>query len=344
MSFASVAKELGVSAPKVLPHQQSFALCFVINKKFLTPFKVLAYSMVATGTFTNFPIILISDDAEVFEDEFVKRVADVQRLVTADDKGKFQKIMAEKVKDVYRLEWIAKYTFLKWLMYDRFDFRTLVYIDSDMVFVSKGTGLLEKQAKADLICCPMFPLQDTLDREMSDTRLNDVAVPYPLEPSGRYRFLYSFLNRKQSLKTARVNSGIQVINERLLQPSFRDALLDIAAAKPHPNEQSVITTFFKKNPDYTLEFASPAYNFKTQFIDRMPLVQGLDMMKHVVNLHYIGGRKPWMKEPTLQSGLTQTIWWKYASEVSKKRSLFALNRGDLEVAAGESEPADDKDD
>ena len=73
-------------------------------------------------------------------------------------------------------------------------------------------------------------------------------------------------------ETARVNSGIQIINEKLLNPEFRDALLGMAAAKPYPNEQSVITAFFKKHQEYALEFASPAYNFKTQYIDRMPRV------------------------------------------------------------------------
>jgi lipopolysaccharide biosynthesis glycosyltransferase len=300
--------------------------------------------MIATGTFPNLPILMISDDAEVFEDEFIKQVVDVKRLVTAGDKEDFRRVMADKVKDVYRLDWIAKYTFLKWLMYDNFGFRTLVYIDSDMVFTSKGGSFLDKHKGVDFVCCPMFPLKEPLEAEFQDGRLRDINVPYPVEPSDYYRFLYSFIHRKQSLSTARINSGIQVIGERLLTSTFRSALLELAASKPYPNEQSVMTAFFKKNRTYTTEFASPVYNFKSSFLDRMPVVQGMDILKHVVNLHYIGARKPWMKPPAAPSGLAHMIWWKYAVEVSKRRALFGLKKGDLDIPTGEDEAPDDKDD
>ena len=119
-------------------------------------------------------------------------------------------------------------------------------------------------------------LKEPLEAEFKDGRLRDINVPYPVEPSDYYRFLYSFIHRKQSIGTARINSGIQVIGERLLTSTFRSALLELAASKPYPNEQSVMTAFFKKHRNYTTEFASPVYNFKSSFLDRMPVVQGME--------------------------------------------------------------------
>jgi len=204
----------------------------------------------------------------------------------------------------------------------------LVYIDSDMVFTANAHGFVERAAKADFVSCPMFPLKDPLDEILLDQTLDKVDAPYAF--GARYpNFLHRFIRADYRISNARVNSGIQVVGERLLTSEFRDSLLDLAAAKPYPNEQSVITDFFKKNRDYTISFASPIYNFKSAFLDRLSIVQAMSALPSIVNLHYIGAAKPWLKAPTAKTGISHIIWWKYALEVSRNRKLFAVPKTEL---------------
>jgi lipopolysaccharide biosynthesis glycosyltransferase len=335
MTLIPIAEALELREPQLDHPNFTGALCFVLNAKYLTPFKVLCHSMIATSSFVDRPILIISDEAEVFEDPFVKRVADIKRMVTAEDKAAFQAVLATKVKDTYRLEWIAKYTFLKWLMYDDYGIDSMLYIDTDMVLTRNLHDFLDDAEGSDFICCPMFPLTEAMDQIMEDERLDEIAVPFATKD--RYaRFVYSFVTGQYDTGNSRVNSGIQYVGPNLLTSDFRDKLIDLASAKPYPNEQSVLTDYFRKNPERTLTFVSPSYNFKTAFLDRVGINQGLTMLPLITNLHYIGAAKPWLKLPQPKTGISHLLWWKVAYEVARRSGTYHVPKTDWA-------PADDYD-
>lgn len=330
MALSDVANEIIGQARARQTRRQRTALAFVLSKNYLMPFKVLAYSLVQSNSFVDCPIVIISDESVVFQDRFVRRICDVKKLVTEEQKQSFRSILSSKVRENYKLEWIAKYTFLKWLMYDDLGFDRLIYIDTDMIFTSCGEELLSYADGADFVCCPMFPLKQALEEEMANPDQAPAAVSaYPLNDDRYLAFLLAFMQRRFSIENARVNSGIQIVNSALLKKSFREKLVEIASSKAYPNEQSVLSDVFKRHDEWRIAFAPPQYNFKTSYIDRLTVTQTIHLMPQVKNLHYIGAAKPWLRPANDNTRITHLIWWKYAAEMYGYRKLFAMERGGI---------------
>lgn len=320
MSIDSLARHGFVDrvARGVAPASQapSAALVFVFDSGFSTPFKVLLYSMAKLGTCTTLPIIVITQDEAVAQDPVVKAAADQILMLGAAEIEQFKVISGRRVPDRYKLDWIAKYTFLKWSIFDDFGFDQLLFIDADIVCLNPVEELLSSDLPGDMLGCPRF--MDGVVKDESGNRLSDETI---------LRNLRRMIRGKFDASHTRLNSGVMLLRKRLLNKAFREELLQFAATRDYVNEQSYLTAFFADRPDYSLSFVSSRYNFGAGALADLPMVLELQILKDIVFLHFPGPRKPWRMETTLDtSRFSHIIWRRMYNEALTGTGLFGARK------------------
>jgi lipopolysaccharide biosynthesis glycosyltransferase len=293
------------------PHP-STALIFVFDSEFIKPFKVLLYSMAKLGTLVGLPIIVLTQDPAVAEDPVVKAAADDIRMLGQAEIEQFKVISGRRVPDRYKLDWIAKYTFLKWSIFDDFGYDQLLFIDADIICLNPVEDLLSSDLPGDMLGGPRF--METLLQDDAGNRLADDAI---------FRNLRRMIKGKFDASHTRLNSGVMLLRKRLLTKDFRDELLRFAATRDYVNEQSYLTGFFADNKDYTLTLMSSRYNFGAGALADLPLMMELQVTKDIVFLHYPGPRKPWRMEPSLLgSRFSHVLWHRAYNEAVTNTRLF----------------------
>lgn len=301
------------AAQKTYP---STALVFVFDSEFLTPFKVLLYSMARLGTAVDLPIIIITQDTAVAADPAVKAAADEIRLLGQAEIDQFKVISGRRVPDRYKLEWIAKYTFLKWSIFDDFNYEQLLFIDADIVCLGPVEDLLSSDLPGDMLGGPRF--MEALVQDEQGNRLPENSIFRNLRRMNRGKFDESH---------TRLNSGVMLLRKRLLSRDFREELLRFASTRDYVNEQSYLTSFFADRKDYNLSFIPSRYNFGAGALAELPLVLELQLIKEIVFLHFPGPKKPWRMEPTLVgSRFSHVIWHRVYHEALTNTGLFGAAR------------------
>lgn len=314
MSISDLARAGRVTVAGKKPSESSppsSALAFVFDRKFLDPFKVLLFSLARTGSFTGLPVIVFTQDEMVAGDDIVKQVADEVIFIKEDDISKFSVISRERIPDQYKLDWIPKYTFLKWLIFDDYDLTQLVFIDADIVCLNRADGLLATESDAGLVGCPRF--METLFSEEGGKRLPERQIFSNLRNMVRGNF---------DDKHIRLNSGVLMLRNNVLSSKFREDLLAFSSRRQHVNEQSYITSFFKKSKEYKMDLISSKYNFGAGSLAYLPVHLQIQILCEVVFLHFPGPRKPWIGDLTDDARLTHMIWRKIASDARTQSDLL----------------------
>jgi lipopolysaccharide biosynthesis glycosyltransferase len=294
----------------------SSALAFVFDRKFLEPFKVLLFSLARTGSFTQLPVLVFTQDGLVANDDVVKTVADEVVFIKDEDISKFSVISRKKIPDQYKLDWIPKYTFLKWLIFDDYDLQQLVFIDADIVCLNKADGILDTPPGAGLIGCPRF--MESLFSDESGSRLSERQIYGNLKNMARGEF---------DEKHVRLNSGVLLLRDNVLSSHFREDLLAFASRREHVNEQSYITSFFKNSKEYKMKLISSKYNFGAGSLSYLPVHLQIQVLREVVFLHFPGPRKPWFGELTEDARFTHMVWRKIASDARAQSDLLGARSG-----------------
>ncbi len=133
------------------------------------PFKTIVSSMVRTGTMLHSPIHIYSDDPAVFDDAFVKKVADRCILIDGELRDDLYDLAQNNVRRTERTKW-NRVTFLKWAVF-RPPTRTRCCSSmSDMVCLAEIEPLLTLRPDADMVGCAQFQ-----KRMMTDD--NEQLVP-----------------------------------------------------------------------------------------------------------------------------------------------------------------------
>lgn len=314
MSISDLAKagRVSVAGKKAsTPLQQRSALAFVFDREYLESFKVLLFSLARTGSLTHLPIFVFTQDNFVADDPIIKCAADTIRFITDDDIKKFSAISARKIPAQYKLDWIPKYTFLKWLIFDDYDLDQLLFIDADIVCMNNADDILELDSNAGLIGCPRF--MESLFTGEDGRRLTERAI---------YSNLRNMVRGEFDERHVRLNSGVLLLRSNVLSSKFRTDLLAFAARKEHVNEQSYITSFFKLNNEYQMKLVSSRYNYGAGSLEHLPVFLQIKILKEIVFLHFPGSRKPWRAELTADARFTHLVWKKIAADARAQSDLL----------------------
>ncbi|WP_374275767.1 glycosyltransferase [Brevundimonas sp.] len=280
------------------PPEPRTALIFVLNSAFLRPFHVLVYSLARVRTLTKYPIIVISEDAAVFRDPLVRAVTDHSVLAGPEQIAEFANISPERVREDLRKGWIAKYTFLKWLVFQDYGFDRHIYIDADIVALNDCEHLAAL-SEHDLYGAPVFK---------RDLIIDETGARRPVVEREQRMSAFLADGNERSL-----NSGVMVINRRAMEPEFRAGLIATAESKSYTVEQAVVRDFIRRSDRYSMGVLSSYDNFNHGFLASLSAPTQLKHLDRVRLLHYVGAdKKPWnaayMDDPTRIERLTDSLW------------------------------------
>ena len=307
MSLEALATSLGYRPRSAVSHHKT-GLFFVLNRKFLPGLKVLIYSLIVNETFLDLPIYIVSEERELIDDPFIQAIADHTLLATSEHIKQFSGISSDKVVEDLRLDWIAKYTYMKWLIFDNFGLDQQIFIDSDIICLKPANEMLD-MTQADMMAGPVF--EPTLTETASGRRYSS-------------KTLYG--NMRAFARTAippgeRMNSGVMVINKNLLNSQTRADLIAFAEQGKFPVEQRALREWLSSRDDRSMQMFSPKYNFNAGYFLKMSAMGQIRLLGEITFLHFSGrGRNPWERgEP---KNIADDLWWHLATEAGKLDPLF----------------------
>ena len=287
------------------------AVAFVLDQKFLVAFKVLLFSLAKTGSLSDLPIFVFTQDPVVQQDRIVKAVADKIVFLSDEDIAQFKVISSRRIPDQYKLDWIPKYTFLKWSLFDDYDIESLLFIDADIVCLNFVDDIFDVMTSAGLIGCPRF--METLFNNEHGKKLPRETI---------FKNLVNMVRGDFDHRHIRLNSGVLLLQGNVLSRAFRTDLLQFAAAKEYVNEQSYFTAFLKSNEKYAMSFVASKYNYGAGALAHLPVSDQLKIMNEIVFLHFPGPKKPWIGAIDDDSRLTHMVWRKMFGDAKSQSDLF----------------------
>lgn len=321
MSLYPIAERIEIAPAPGPDRPASLALVFLLDAAYLDAFRVFALSLAATGSFSRDPVIVLSPDSELLADPFIKRICDLPMHIGPAEIARFAKVRSGEIDARFRLPWIAKFTFLKWLAYRNFGFAWHLIFDTDMLALRSLEPFAAAAGDNQFICCPKFPARPAPGRLVRTWHKLNLG-----DPSAEFRFLRAFLEKPHSIEAStRINSGIQLAGPKFLTGDFAEELLAIASAADYPNEQAVLTHYFRKSDGKGLAFRSPAYNFKAPSLAGLGTRQANLLLPRIANLHFLGARKPWHARSAPQLDLPASLWWRQAASMTRHADLFAAH-------------------
>lgn len=287
-------------------HMTANALVFVLDGSFLVGLKVLAHSMIQHRTLLDLPVIVLSNDSTLADDPFVKEFADRFVHVTPSAVSRFDGISHELVRQSLRLDWIPKYTFLKWLIFDDWGVDQLIWIDADVLCTGNVDHLTELRHR-ELYAAEVF--QPT----MHTTQEGEVLPAEQCDEN-----ILRHANGDAPLG-ASLNSGVMVINKPLLDRQFQAELIRAAKEEPFENEQQVVRAVLERRG--ARGWLSPFDNFHHSYVMRLSDAARDLVLPRIRLLHFIGPKgKPWQRRPQVHA--TKELWWAAHDDAIRSSDLY----------------------
>lgn len=285
------------------------AIAFALDSGYLNPFKVMIASMVHTNTLQDAPVVIYSDDPNLFKDPIVKAVCDKPVLLEGRKKEIIYGLAKNNVeRQDERSDW-NRGTFLKWMIFEPQPRPQILFLDVDMICVDKLESLLQISPDVPFICAPQF--QHYLMLLESKPRFEEFNALY----DGDFREKHYW----------RVNSGVMVIREPLLSDAFFDELTTYASKRTLLHEQGHLSSYFKNRKEL-LKMVSPRYNCQERYLNRLEPDDMRDLLSRTAVIHFAGPRKPWIgvKARRRPGELRWREYASYAKPLLKKRASIGM--------------------
>lgn len=289
------------------PSEGRTALCLVLNRSFLPGLKVLVYSLIRKSSLIDIPVVILSEDAGLKEEPIVAEIADRFIVAGEDDIAQFSGIKSERVDERVRLDWIAKYTLLKWLIFEDLGYDRHIFIDADIVCLREVNDLLS-MSTADLYgSATGYKLFEDADGTM-------------VGPDEREHRLQAYIKMEDARSS--LNTGVLVINKNLLSSDFRRKLIVEAENSRFDVEQRVVNSVISAE-GYLRERISPLYNFNAGLLRKASVASQIGLLNDIHLLHYVGANgKPWEVDLKPNSALHLRIWHMLAAEARATDKVF----------------------
>jgi lipopolysaccharide biosynthesis glycosyltransferase len=298
--------------PKIISPKKGndVAILFLLNESFIPGFKTLIYSMISNNTLLDCDIIILSEDKKIFNDPQISEISDRCIHINDDIIAEFSRVPNDKVHESLKLNWIAKYTYLKWLIFEDYGYKKHIFIDSDILCMRNIDELIDS-FDGDICAGPVFT-EDLYKTSSGDLPLDE-----------RERKISEFIELdpdKIVLRNGpRLNSGVLILNSKVLNSDFRRSLIDIAVSENSPVEQRLIRKRIEIG-DINFQMISPYYNFHYNYLNRISARSQIYTMNKIKLLHFIGSSaNPWMSK---KESLPSILWKAYASEAEKACDIF----------------------
>lgn len=308
MTLRNVAAVADMKVPKERTETVvSSALVFLVNKEFLPGLKVLVYSLIANQTLLDLPIIAISNEPEVMNDPLIQAMSDRPVVLSDDDISTFSAISGDRVPERVRLNWIAKFTLLKWMTFEDYGYDQHIFIDADILCLRNIDDLLGL-TDAEFYAAPRFT--DDLFKDGERVR----------SPDDRTALIQAFVNDDHAGNII-INSGVFVANKPLLNSKTRRSLIEYASHGEFITEQKVLRERQAERVNGIRTF-SPLYNFHHGYLKYVAANDQLGLANQIKLLHYVGSRaKPW--QAGASNNIQNSLWASYAKESRERSSIFS---------------------
>jgi lipopolysaccharide biosynthesis glycosyltransferase len=298
MSLASLCATLSYAPPRREDSPtENVGLFFAFDSGYLTPFRVMLYSMARAGTFFDVPVFVATDDPAVAQDAFVQAVADRIILLDESEMSVLIGLSRTALKRQEKAQW-HRGTFLKWSVFDDYPVDRMLFLDVDMLCLRPFQDVLQYTGEEHLIGCPQF--HQTL------SKVEPEGYPAPQKLKVVRQLMKGQIFRQHQ----RLNSGVMLIGKKYLSRSFRNELIEFCADKSAANEQSLLTQYFR-DAQGSLRLVSSRYNFHESVLGRLDPVDAFSVLRDIAILHYPGSPKPWKIKASMENRLTTLLWYKY---------------------------------
>ncbi|MGE3250449.1 MAG: hypothetical protein AB7J28_11490 [Hyphomonadaceae bacterium] len=272
------------------------ALILVLNRKYLTPAKVLLYSLSHQRTLQGCALVIITDDARVAADPFFTAYAHEIVLLSADDLAPLGAIRGDAIDPALRVSFAPKYTFLKLFALKPRGYARHIVLDCDLVCLGAADEDLLARA---------FPAKAALETRGADFPLPG-EIGLTLDALKAKRIVNA---REAPIECAapakRINSGFLVLEPPMIAQETFARALELAASEPFDQEQALTTRLIR---EVASSFCTlPIWcNAKRRVFESL----GEDFFQanrgKIQFLHFIPG-KPWNARPEEHTYLDR-IW------------------------------------
>ncbi|WP_111640775.1 glycosyltransferase [Marinimicrobium alkaliphilum] len=309
---------LGIGVDKgVMP---PVTIAFAFDRGYLECFKVMLVSLLRSKTLLDCPIAIYSDDPEVFKDSVVRLVADKKVLLDGRRRDVIYDLAKNNVKRQERAAW-NKGTFLKWSVFEEQDTDLLLFLDVDMLALSKLEPLVKLGSGSSMVACPQF--QNYLRKDRTEMEV-DTNLSAMLD--GEFDERHGW----------RINSGMMLIGKEFLSGNFFNEVTDFAKQKVDLHEQAHLSNYFKQQTS-RLKMVSSRYNFQEEYLWKASISKQRELLQDISVLHYAGSRKPWRANPRPTDRASTLLWHGYRSYAepvlrfseSRPRAVVRWVRGKL---------------
>lgn len=303
MSLKNLAQAVQFATPnEIASPSRSTGLFFVVDKDFLPGLRTFAYSMMSTGSFLGTPVHIITTQADVANDPFVKALADSVRIPTQRELEPFRAIPTEQVKEHVRHDDVPKYSFLKWLCFEDYGYEQNIYLDVDLLCLQNINTLATELGDADLAVAGRWPqtlFEDNRERRsQAETDAN----------------ILSFGQGRGEEWPWQPNSGVLVLGKRMMQPEVVEGLFRVRDRSRMGFDQGPLGEWLKQNPDITVRRLAESLNVNQGHIPLLSALKQIEALSHVKILHYISV-KPWEQKNNWR--LPHRLWHVVNNEASE---------------------------
>nr|MCV4208673.1 hypothetical protein [Roseomonas sp. SXEYE001] len=276
-------------------------LVFLLDRAYLKGFAALLSSLSKTASLAGMPIVVISDDQSVLDEEFVRNVSEVRRLIPTDYLERYRGLPNDHIPEKQRCEVAPKYTWLKFFLFRDFGYDHNIYFDSDMLAFSSLDEFFTNLEGVvfDFAAAPNIPRD--LWEKVKDSELFSSQLAAFLQARRPFR-AQNFADYSVNF-----NSGFSIIGKNLMNDDFVGILFKRAAEGKTQYEQR-LTYFalqecgakFCELPMW-INLTRPIYDLGRQF--------GIELVEKKTLVHHYIFDKPWAVSASSVARHSDRRWW-----------------------------------